>query len=148
MLLTELMSVSGSAWKHLPDGCSCHGCQYMSACCCGVPVSQLHAAIVPVIRAACTLWWDMLSCPQVCGKCCAHTKLTACCLVWQGGDLMEAIAKDTKGDLRWDRNGASLAIDVVRGLCHLHSKNVVSAQLLADVACHGAPSGAQRDVCI
>ena len=72
----------------------------------------------------------------------------ACCLVWQGGDLMDAIAKDTKGDLRWDRNGASLAIDVVRGLCHLHSKNVVSAQILADVVCCDGPSEAQRGVCI
>ena len=70
----------------------------------------------------------------------------ACCLAWQGGDLMDAIAKDTKGDLRWDRNGASLAIDVVRGLCHLHSKNVVSAQ--ADVVCCGGPSEAQRGGCI
>ena len=57
---------------------------------------------------------------------------------------MDAIAKDTKGDLRWDRNGASLAIDVVRGLCHLHSKNVVSAQDLADDSCLGGPSEAQR----
>eukprot|EP00891_Asterochloris_glomerata_P002164 jgi/Astpho2/2164/fgenesh1_pg.00040_%23_20_t len=46
-----------------------------------------------------------------------------------GGDLMDAIAKDTVGDLRWDCNGASLAIDVVRGLCHLHSKNVVHMDL-------------------
>ena len=67
----------------------------------------------------------------------------ACWLVWQGGDLMDAIAKDTVGDLRWDCNGASLAIDVVRGLCHLHSKNVVSAQGLADVACCGGTSEAR-----
>ena len=65
--------------------------------------------------------------------------LMASCLFWQGGDLMDAIAKDTKGDLRWDRNGALLAIDVVRGLCHLHSKNVVSAQVLADALCYNGP---------
>ena len=120
------------------------GARLMSACCCGVPVNQLHAALIPLLSGPlahpCGMCSPAHRCASFCSKCCAQTKLMACCS-WQGGDLMDAIAKDTKGDLRWDRNGASLAIDVVRGLCHLHSKNVVSAQVLADVVCSVAQRG-------
>ena len=121
------------------------GASLTSACCCGVPVSQLHAAFIPMLSGppahSCGMCSPALQMRMLLQQVLCTNIAMACCLVWQGGDLMDAIAKDAKGDLRWDRNGASLAIDVVRGLCHLHSKNVVSAQVLADVVCSVAQRG-------
>ena len=42
----------------------------------------------------------------------------------QGGDLMRAIAQDTKNELRWSRKGGLLMLDIARGLTYLHSNRV------------------------
>ena len=52
MLLTELMSVSGRACEALARRVFLlMGASLMSACCCGVPVNQLHAAVVPCCQS-------------------------------------------------------------------------------------------------
>lgn len=42
----------------------------------------------------------------------------------QGGDLMNAIAADSKNLLRWSRKGHMLAMDIAKGLVHLHANKV------------------------
>ena len=57
-----------------------------------------------------------------------------------GGDLMEALAEDRRGELRWMRRGHNIALDLARALVYLH-KNKVSwlARILG-----AAPRRAQR----
>jgi len=43
----------------------------------------------------------------------------------QGGDLMDAIALDRKNMLRWSRKGSLLALDIAKGLVHLHTHKVL-----------------------
>lgn len=43
----------------------------------------------------------------------------------EGGDLRAALTADVEGNLRWWKNGKSIALDVVRGLHFLHSHAVV-----------------------
>ena len=43
----------------------------------------------------------------------------------QGGDLMDAIALDRKNLLRWSRKGSLLALDIAKGLVHLHTHKVL-----------------------
>ncbi len=43
----------------------------------------------------------------------------------QGGDLMDAIAVDRKNILRWSRKGSLLALDIAKGLVHLHTHKVL-----------------------
>lgn len=42
----------------------------------------------------------------------------------QGGDLMGAIANDRQNKLCWSRKGHTLALDIARGLVHLHANKV------------------------
>ena len=42
-----------------------------------------------------------------------------------GGDLMEALAEDRRGELKWMRRGHNIALDLARALVYLH-KNKVS----------------------
>lgn len=42
----------------------------------------------------------------------------------QGGDLMDAIAADSKHLLRWSRKGHILAMDIAKGLVHIHANKV------------------------
>ena len=58
------------------------------------------------------------------------TLLRVClsCRLWlgtQGGDLMDAIALDRKNMLRWSRKGSLLALDIAKGLVHLHTHKVL-----------------------
>lgn len=41
-----------------------------------------------------------------------------------GGDLMEAIAQDKNGELKWMRRGHLIALDVARALVFLHRNKV------------------------
>lgn len=51
--------------------------------------------------------------------------MSSVCLIGvQGGDLMRAIAQDTKNELRWSRKGGLLMLDIARGLTYLHSNRV------------------------
>lgn len=43
----------------------------------------------------------------------------------QGGDLMDAVAADSKNLLRWSRKGHILAMDIAKGLVHLHANKVL-----------------------
>jgi hypothetical protein len=45
-------------------------------------------------------------------------------LVWTGGDLCAAIARDSAGQLRWYNRGHRIALDIARGLYFLHSHEV------------------------
>ena len=45
-----------------------------------------------------------------------HTR--GCAL--QGGDLMAAISNDSQNKLRWSRKGHTFALDIAKGLVHLH----------------------------
>ena len=45
-------------------------------------------------------------------------------LVVQGGDLMLAISNDKQNNLRWSRKGHRLAMDIAKGLVHLHTHQV------------------------
>ncbi len=46
-------------------------------------------------------------------------------LVLQGGDLRHALAGDDVDEFRWDRRGWDIALDILRGLCHIHASNVI-----------------------
>ena len=41
-----------------------------------------------------------------------------------GGDLMEAIAQDKNGELKWMRRGHLIALDLARALVFLHRNKV------------------------
>ena len=43
----------------------------------------------------------------------------------QGGDLRHALAADDGDEFRWDRRGWDIAVDILRGLCHIHASNVI-----------------------
>ncbi|KAL0019977.1 hypothetical protein WJX79_004684 [Trebouxia sp. C0005] len=47
----------------------------------------------------------------------------------EGGDLMDAIAADRKNLLRWSRKGSLLALDIAKGLVHLHASQVIHMDL-------------------
>lgn len=47
----------------------------------------------------------------------------------EGGDLMDAIALDRKNMLRWSRKGSLLALDIAKGLVHLHTHKVIHMDL-------------------
>ncbi|KAL0020996.1 hypothetical protein WJX77_005136 [Trebouxia sp. C0004] len=47
----------------------------------------------------------------------------------EGGDLMDAIAADHKNLLRWSRKGSLLALDIAKGLVHLHASQVIHMDL-------------------
>ena len=51
-----------------------------------------------------------------------------------GGDLMEAIAQDKNGELKWMRRGHLIALDVARALVFLH-RNKVGCLLGVRVRC-------------
>ena len=42
----------------------------------------------------------------------------------QGGDLRHALTNSSNGELQWRNKGASIALDLVRGLHFLHSHGV------------------------
>eukprot|EP00891_Asterochloris_glomerata_P007932 jgi/Astpho2/7932/Aster-06406 len=42
-----------------------------------------------------------------------------------GGDLMEALAQDRRGELRWMRRGHNIALDLARALVYLHKNKVI-----------------------
>ncbi|KAL3145136.1 hypothetical protein ABBQ38_001740 [Trebouxia sp. C0009 RCD-2024] len=46
-----------------------------------------------------------------------------------GGDLMDAIAADSKNLLRWSRKGHILAMDIVKGLVHLQANKIIHMDL-------------------
>lgn len=45
-------------------------------------------------------------------------------LFLQGGNLRQALTDSSDGELKWDKKGATIALDIVRGLHFLHSHGV------------------------
>lgn len=45
-------------------------------------------------------------------------------LCLQGGHLRQALTNSSDGELKWDKKGATIALDIVRGLHFLHSHGV------------------------
>ena len=62
-----------------------------------------------------------------------------------GGDLMEAIAQDKNGELKWMRRGHLIALDVARALVFLHRNKVGR---VIDARGFGAPQAAESGWCL
>ena len=48
---------------------------------------------------------------------------------------MEAISSDSQNKLRWSRKGYLLAMDIAKGLVHLHASKVCCMELITMYLC-------------
>lgn len=49
----------------------------------------------------------------------------------EGGDLYSKLAEDDSGNYLWHRKGQHIALDVAKGVCFLHSKNIAHLDLVS-----------------
>ena len=83
----------------------------------------------------------MLSLLQFYGACLKTESTVLVVEYMPGGDLMEALAQDRRGELRWMRRGHNIALDLARALVYLHKNKVSRPTWRLGAATHAGHSG-------